>query len=144
MRVEVDAQRLGAAAHVADAHGARVGVAAHLAEGLHLHRADERDERVCKGVDLLRQEADKKQQHDLGQNDELAPVHLFHALIAAVDAFRHKNARHKRDHRHKIAENTCPVACKKVCAHQHDVARLRVGKHLVAAAIGIGVLQSAG
>lgn len=57
--MEVDAQRLGAAAHVADAHGARVGVAAHLAECLHLHRADERDERVCKGVDLLRQEADK-------------------------------------------------------------------------------------
>ena len=137
-------QRVHAAAQVADAHGTGKRVAMHLAERLHLHGAGKRDQRVCANIPPGREEAHREQQHDLGQNDELAPVHLFHALIAAVDAFRHKNARRERDHRHKIAENICPVACKKVCAHQHDVARLRVGKHLVAAAIGIGVLQSAG
>ena len=41
VRVEIGAQRVRAAAHVADAHRARVSVTAHLAEGLHLHGADE-------------------------------------------------------------------------------------------------------
>ena len=40
-RMEVGAQRLRSAAHIADAHGAGVGVAPHLAEGLHLHGAHE-------------------------------------------------------------------------------------------------------
>ena len=40
-RVEICAKRLGAAAHVADAHGAGVGVATDLAEGLQLHGAGE-------------------------------------------------------------------------------------------------------
>ena len=41
MGVEIGTQGLCAAAHVADAHGAGVGVATDLAEGLQLHGAGE-------------------------------------------------------------------------------------------------------
>lgn len=61
-----------------------------------------------------------------------------------MDTLCHKNARHKREYRHKIARYAGPVPRKKMRAHQHDIARLRVGKHFVPAAVGIGVLQSAG
>ena len=61
-----------------------------------------------------------------------------------MDTLCHKNARHKREYRHQIARYAGPVSRKKMRAHQHDIARLRVGKHFVPAAVGIGVLQSAG
>ena len=57
-RHEPAAQRIHAAAQVADAHGAGKGVAVHLAEGLHLHRAGKRDQRVGHQIPLLREEAD--------------------------------------------------------------------------------------
>ena len=60
MRAEKCAEHLRAAAQIADAHGARIGISAHLAERLHLHRADERDHRVRDVVN--RDEADEKQQ----------------------------------------------------------------------------------
>ena len=53
-RMEVGAQRLRAAAHIADAHGAGVGVAPHLAEGLHLHGAHEGHHGVGGGVQRFR------------------------------------------------------------------------------------------
>ena len=143
-RVEVNAQRLRAAAHIADAHRARVGVAAHLAEGLHLHGADERNERVGSRAALLRQKADKEQQHDLRQKNELPPVYPLHVLEMPMNTLSHENTQHEREHRHKIASAVRPVTIEKIGAEEHDVARLRVGKHLAAAEIGIGVLQAAG
>jgi len=144
VRVKIGAQRVRAAAHIADAHGAGIRVSAHLAEGLHLHGADEGNERVGRCVEALRQKADEKQQHDLHQNDELAPVDLFHALIAPVHTLCHENARHKRQHRHKIARAERPFPFKQVGAEEHDIARLRVGEDLSAAEVGVGVLQAAG
>ena len=61
----VGAQRLRSAAHIANAHGAGVGVAPHLAEGLHLHGADKGHHGVGEGVGRLRQKAHRKQQNDL-------------------------------------------------------------------------------
>ena len=65
MGVEIDAQGLRAAAHIADAHGTGVGVAPDLAEGLHLHGADKGHHGVGEGVGRLRQKAHRKQQNDL-------------------------------------------------------------------------------
>ena len=142
--VEILAQRFRAAAEIADAHRARVGVAAHLAERLHLHGTDERHKHIGRHVPLLRQKADEKEQHDLREDDELPPVDLFHALKAPVDALGNEYPEREREHRHEIAHGARRVALKKIGAQKDDVAGLGVGKHLAAAEIGIGVLQSSG
>ena len=140
MRMEVFAQRLGRAAEIADAHGAGVGVAPHLAEGLHLHGADERNERVGSRVALLRQKADEEQQHDLRQKNELPPVYPLHVLEMPMNTLSHENTQHEREHRHKIAPAVRPVTIEKIGAEEHDVARLRVGEDLAAAKVGVGIL----
>ena len=66
-RVEICAKRLGAAAHVADAHGACVGVAAHLSEGLHLHGAHKGNDGVGESINRLRQKADGEKQEPKGK-----------------------------------------------------------------------------
>ena len=97
-RMEVGAQRLRSAAHIANAHGAGVGVAPHLAEGLHLHGAHEGHHGVGGGVQRFRQEAHRRQQHDLRQNDELPPVYLLHPLEVPVDALRDVDTQQERQH----------------------------------------------
>ena len=97
-RMEVGAQRLRTAAHIADAHGAGVGVAPHLAEGLHLHGAHEGHHGIGGGVQRFRQEAHRRQQHDLRQNDELPPVYLLHPLEVPVDALRDVDTQQERQH----------------------------------------------
>ena len=119
-------------------------MAAHLAERLHLHGADERHKHIGRHVPLLRQKADGKEQHDLREDDELPPVDLFHALKAPVDALSDEYSEREREHRHEIAHGARRVALKKIGAQKDDVAGLSVGKHLAAAEIGIGVLQTAG
>ena len=89
--VEIDAQGLRSAAHVADAHGAGVSMAAHLAEGLHLHGADKGHQHIGQRIDPLRQKAHHKQQDDLRQDDELPPMHLFHVLEMAVNTLGRKD-----------------------------------------------------
>ena len=144
MCVKINAQGLGAAAHVADAHGAGIGVAPDLAEGLHLHGAYKGNQGVGQGVDALGQKSHRKQQDDLRQNDELPPVHLFHVLEMAVHAFRRENAQQERQHRDEVPGTVPPLPVKQIGAEQDDVARLGIGKHLAPAEIGVGVLQAAG
>ena len=144
MRVEVDAQRLRAAAHVADAHGAGIGMAAHLAEGLYLHGADEGHNGVCGRIDRLRQKAHGEEKHNLREEDKLTPVDALHVLEAAVDAFGDEDPQHEREQRDEIVQAPVPVALEETGAEEHDVARLGVGEYAAAAEVGIGVLQAAG
>ena len=67
MSMQIFAQRLCRTAEIADAHGTGIDVAVDLMEGMHLHGAHERDERVCQRVERMRQEADGAQKHDLLQ-----------------------------------------------------------------------------
>ena len=71
--VEIDAQGLRSAAHVADAHGAGVGVAPDFMEGLDLHGADKGDQGVGQGLHGRREEAHPEQQDDLAEEDDLPP-----------------------------------------------------------------------
>lgn len=143
-RVEIRAQRLGAAAHVADAHGACVGVAAHLSEGLHLHGAHKGNDGVGESINRLRQKADGEKQDYLGQNYELPPVYTLHVFIMPVDALGNENTEHKGQHRNKISSAVRPFSVEEICAQQDDVARLRVCENLTAAKIGVRILQTAG
>ena len=143
-RHEPAAQRIHAAAQVADAHGAGKGVAVHLAEGLHLHRAGKRDQRVGHQIPLLREEADHEQHHDLAQHHQLPPVEPLHLLEFLAQQFRREHAQRKEAQRHQIVQHRTPVALDQLHAAQHDVAGLCIGKHLAAIQIGINVLQAAG
>lgn len=87
---KVNAQRLRTTTHIADAHGACVGVAVHLTEGLHLHGADERNERVGSRIALLRQKSDEEQQHDLRQKNELLPMHSLHVFETPMNTLGHE------------------------------------------------------
>ena len=59
-----------------------------------------------------------------------------------ADVRRHR-AEHEGQERNRIPESHGPVAPQQRRAQKHDVARLRVGKDLPAADIGIGVLKAA-
>ena len=69
---------------------------------------------------------------------------LFHGLEPAVDALGGKNARHKGQHRDQVPQALVPRTVKQICAEQHDVAGLAIGKYLVPAKVSIGVLEAAG
>ena len=143
MRMEVFAQRLGRAAEIADAHRAGIGVAVDLVERVHLHGADEGDQGVGQRVDAVRQEADDEKKRDLLDQDQLPPVQLPEIAEAHVDELRRHRAEHEGQERDRIPEAHGPVAPQQRRAQKHDVARLRVGKDLPAADIGIGVLKAA-
>ena len=65
-------------------------------------------------------------------------------LEVEVDLLRQKNTRYKGQNRNGIADGAFPVQHGEVLPHQYDVARLRVGKDLAAAQIGVRILKAAG
>ena len=142
--MKIDAQRLSAAPHIANAHGTGVSVAPNLAEGLHLHGAHKGHNGIGEGVDALRQKADSEKQDDFRQHNELPPMHLFHVFEMPVNALRRKNAQQEGQHRDEIPNAVFPFAIEQVCAEQDNIAGLCVGKYLAPAKIRIGVLQTAG
>ena len=136
-------ERVHAAAQVADAHGAGEGVAVHLAEGLHLHRAGEGDDGIGQQVQLLRQKAHDEEQQDLEQHHQLTPVEPLHLLQLEADELGSEDAQRKGAQGDQIPQGFAPLARKGMDRHQHDVAGLGVGKDLAAEEISINVLQTA-
>ena len=141
--MEIGAQRLCSASHITDAHGTGIGVAPDLAERLHLQGTHKGNQRVGRRIGALGHKAHRRQQHDLRQQNHLPPVDALHPPEPAVDTFGGENARHKRQHRHKITPRRGPFPIAEVGTQQNDIAGLGVGIDLAPAEIGIGILKAA-
>lgn len=111
-RLPPDDKLLGSRTQIARAHGGREGAAAHLAEGLDLHGADERDDDVDHGIRGLRQQGGDRHEHHFAQNDDLTPVNVDVAVLtrleAALDELGGQHAERKRHDRQQIAQRPFP------------------------------------
>ena len=141
---EVRHQGFHAAAHVAYAHRAGVGLTVYLVEGLHLERAHERHERVGKRVERPRNESHDEQQQYFLDEDYLPPVYFLLSAVVYVNQLGHRYPQQERQHGHEVFDYRLPVAAKQRRGHKNDVAGLGVGENSAAAAIGVGVLESSG
>ena len=88
--------------------------------------------------------ANNKQQCNLNQQNQLAPVESLHQVVAVADALGKIDAGGKGQQRQKIPQRFGKITLAKIGGHQHDIAGLSVGKNLAAAHVGVSVLKSAG
>ena len=142
--MQAGVQVLHAAAHVANAHGAGICIAVHLAERLYLHGADKADQHIGQPVQIVGDKANNKQQCNLNQQNQLAPVESLHQVVAVADALGKIDTGGKGQQRQKIPQRFGKITLAKIGGHQHDIAGLSVGKNLAAAHVGVSVLKSAG
>ena len=118
------AEGIHAAAQIADAHGAGIGMAAHLVEGLHLHGADKGNQSVGQGLGHRRQKTNDKKQQDLAQQNDLPPVDPLIAFQPDVDALCKRRADQKGDDRYQVFDHGEPFTLEQGGAEQHNIAGL--------------------
>lgn len=112
----VCAEGIHAASEISDTHGARIGVAVHLAEGLNLHCAGEGDYRIGYEVHALRHETYEKEQYNFKNQHKLSPMYAPCILVALADELGSGDTECKKYERDKIVYSGTDISLKEMLA----------------------------
>ncbi|MPN00585.1 hypothetical protein SDC9_147781 [bioreactor metagenome] len=137
-------QRFGAAAQIAGAHRRGEGQSAHPAEGLHLKRADERDQRVDREVEVaVGNEHHRRQAEQLQRDHQLVPADPAERGQFAMDEFGGEDPERIEQDRQQIAAALPPLQLGQTVAEKHHIAGYGIGEHLAPVQISVDIQKTA-